>query len=413
MKLQLLAGPRLHDDRRFAKQLLTDLDDDGRLLALVVLVEDVEVVVSLLLEEATGPFSCGFPQSYSACPVADERVSVPGLRSFLGTRRAGRTAERYLVNIDEIPFLEEKHRVYSPSEMGIGGDAPKNYIEFASHEAIAKAPRREGPIECVTEYLIARIGRMLPLRVAVGSLVQLPPAAGAPAGSPPDVRFLSRVFLNRKAGEQLVHGSQLVARCFDIKEDSLSKEIDRSKEWSFYTIDLLNEVFCAANPAEEKNCRLRMAFGRMMAFDALIGANDRHPQNWGVIESAVEIAERRFAPIYDTARGLFWNSTEDDLAQNDRKGRASAIQRYAGHSYPLIGMTAEKRPNHFDVVAHMMNRGEPYRRAVREVVRAFSPDKVARMMHREFRRMVSRQRLEYIDGLLRYRRDTLKKVCGV
>lgn len=46
LKLHLPAGPRCHDDRRFAKQLLTDLDDDGQRLVLVVVVEDVEVVVS-------------------------------------------------------------------------------------------------------------------------------------------------------------------------------------------------------------------------------------------------------------------------------------------------------------------------------------------------------------------------------
>ena len=71
-----------------------------------------------------------------------------------------------------------------------------------AHAHIAKAPRKEGPIECVTEYLISRIGRHLPLSVAEGPLARLR-TGGAKFD---DVRFLSRQFLDRAAGEQLVHG---------------------------------------------------------------------------------------------------------------------------------------------------------------------------------------------------------------
>lgn len=144
----------------------------------------------------------------------------------------------------------------------------------------------------MTEYLISCLGKMLPLSVAEGGLCRLP----VQRGEPPDVRFLSRQFLNRAAGEQLVHGSQLVARCFEMGEMDLVGEIPKGKEWQFYTVDLIDDVLGTTARTKNDHERLRGGFARMMTFDALIGANDRHPQNWGVIESALAQGTLRFSP---------------------------------------------------------------------------------------------------------------------
>lgn len=335
-------------------------------------------------------------------------VRAPGMRSSLGTSGTGPS-----VNLDAIPFLEGDYEIQGPDKIAMIGDAPKDYIVFKTRGVerayIAKKPRMEGPIECVTEYLISLIGKSLPLRVAEGSLFQLP----RKPGQPPDVRFLSRQFLDRAAGEQLVHGSQLVARCFEMKEEELTKQLERGKEWSFYTIDLLDEVFRSTATGADAE-RLCAGFARMMAFDAIVGANDRHPQNWGVVENAVQAAARRFSPIFDTARGLFWNHSEQQLEAKDSTGRQAEIERYARRSAPLIGLVGpESQPNHFDVTEALVKRGEPYRTPIRQVVTAFNPDRVTRMLHKEFRRLLSRRRLEYIDGLLRYRHSALKRVCGL
>jgi hypothetical protein len=96
------------------------------------------------------------------------------------------------VNVDAIPFLEGDYDVFGVEKYGLIGDAPKDYVVYKTSQRpefafIAKKPRIEGPIECVTEYLIARIGASLPLRVAEGRLAQL-----RTGGTEPDVRFLSR-----------------------------------------------------------------------------------------------------------------------------------------------------------------------------------------------------------------------------
>jgi hypothetical protein len=86
--------------------------------------------------------------------------------------------------------------------------------------------------------------------------------------------------------------------------------------------------------------RLLDGFARMLAFDALIGANDRHAQNWGVIESAIiarqpHDSHRSSIPLVDcsgtTATRSSWagRPTADNgssLTLTDR-GRSSALMR--------------------------------------------------------------------------------------
>lgn len=311
------------------------------------------------------------------------------------------------VNTDAIPFLKGPYEVHGVEKYGLIGDAPKNYIVFPDRAFIAKKPRKEGPIECVTEYLIARIGRQLPLRVAEGGLVRLP----TPAGSPPDVRFLSRQFLNLADGDQLVHGAQLVATCFDIDQDGLFKEVDRGNEPEFFTVTLVADVLSSIATSVAEADALRAGFARMIAFDALVGANDRHAQNWGVVQNAAHEGRARvFSPIFDTARGLFWNHDESQLEAMDQKGRAAQVARYANRSAPLVGIDTAKKPNHFDVIAYMVARPH-FCTPVRQVIRAFEPDAVARLLHHEFKRLLSRRRLEYIDALLRFRHATLSRLA--
>ena len=304
--------------------------------------------------------------------------------------------------------MEGGFREAAVNEFALIGDAPKVYLISTTLGEklayIAKGPRREGPIECATEYLICCLGKPLPLRTAEGRLVRL-----RRQSDNRDVRFLSRQFLNREAGEQLVHGSELVARCFEIKGEELYREVPKGKEWSFYTVDLIDQVLQHAATHGEGD-QLRAAFARMMAFDALVGANDRHPQNWGVVTSARSVEPLRFSPIFDTARGLFWNHPDKRLEEWDKGGlRDRKIEQYAENSDPLIGLEQATKPNHFDVIAYMA--GDPrFRAPILQMLRAFSPDGAMRMLHVEFRRLMTRRRLEYIDALLRYRHARLKLV---
>jgi len=333
----------------------------------------------------------------------------------LGSCRTVRLLEQD-VNVAAIPVVTQPFRLLGPGEWSSLGDAPKDLVVFSGRRAfdqayIAKKPRCEGPRECATEYLISCIGKMLPLRIAKARLVRLP----VPPGAPSDVRHMSRFFLDLDAGEQIVHASQLAAKCFEMREEDLVREIppqDR-REWQFYSTTMVRDILAETDRGALPH--LLDAFARMLAFDALVGANDRHPQNWGVVQNAKVRTPPRFAPIFDTARGLFWNWSDARLRAAEGRGeRLSSIRRYADHSASLIGIDgARKQPSHFAVVEHVMLSGpDEFRRPIQQIVRAFSHRRFLAMLNRRFGRVFSPIRLAFVADLLRYRHGRLLSLVG-
>jgi hypothetical protein len=258
-------------------------------------------------------------------------------RGKLGVRRTARHIVDD-VDVSAIGRLPQPYESLGPDKFQIGGAAPKSLVVVASadterHAYIAKCPGKHGAREAVTEYLISCVARGLPLRVARGRLVRMPP----PPSVKCDVRFLSRYFLSKK-NQSLIHGVEIIARTFEMDAAELRSEVPkaRASDRQFFTVDLISGVLDSVGKDDDQRLALRADFARMMAFDALIGANDRHPENWGLVYDALHPEDFVFAPIYDTARGLFWNWSDERLAAEDRRGRQAAIQRYAHHSKPLI-----------------------------------------------------------------------------
>jgi len=339
------------------------------------------------------------------------------LRGEIGTRRVDRNLSED-VNVRAIPLLKGGYTVADVAAYAIVGEAPKDLVFFDGfrHAYIAKAPApwkkcrtrsQVGPLECVTEYMISRVGSHLPVKLAQARMVRLQTRNG----TQDDVRFMSRYFLQH-GQEQLVHGIELVAAAFDLAAADLERQIPPNQEREFYTVDMVNEVLeIYSRPSHELYCRLRDAFAKMMAFDALVGVNDRHPWNWGVITNVVSRdTQPRFSPIYDTARGLFWNHSDEELHGKDM---TRFVTEYAEGSRPLITYPGTGKRSHFDVIDYMVNgaMAASFGASVRCVVGAFDVDECRKCLHSEFRNVVSRERLKYVDELLRYRHGRLTSIC--
>ena len=248
------------------------------------------------------------------------------------------TPSRVEVNIRAIPLLKPGGwRLLSVGEVPLVGTVPKDYLAYgapplsrkaggrdsvslASSGFIAKKGRfRADARECVTEEIISKIGAMLPVRMARSRLVRV---------AKDDVRFLSRDFVDVER-ERLRHGVELAATYFGATPDEVAATFqlaDRQQERQFYTVEhmltILEELY------REDSQQLALDFVKMLAFDAFIGAPDRHGMNWGVLEPRRPGPFRvRFAPIFDTARGLFVNHSDEDLALHSRASRARAVHR--------------------------------------------------------------------------------------
>jgi HipA-like C-terminal domain len=99
-------------------------------------------------------------------------------------------------------------------------------------------------------------------------------------------------------------------------------------------------------------------FVKMLVFDALIGNNDRHLYNWGLLAHSVKKGIVGFSPVYDTARGLFWNITDKDL--QTYISYPTKIDKYIANSRPKIGWEGEIRLNHFQFIEGIIAKYPEY-----------------------------------------------------
>ncbi|MDA4132077.1 MAG: HipA domain-containing protein, partial [Thaumarchaeota archaeon] len=276
---------------------------------------------------------------------------------------------------------------------------------------IAKQPRLYGPRECVTEEIISLIGRQLPLKVAKSKLVRLP----TPRGTGPDVRFMSRSFLAR-GQTSLKHGIELVADYLGASSQEMYDTFNlgqRTHERGFYTLEMILDVLKSLGRSDEERLGLQESFGRMIAFDALIGAPDRHAQNWGVVENVSDPrAPRRFAPHFDTSRGLFVDHSDDRILTAERNlTKMELVERYARRSKPIFGCGGPATVNHFDLIEHAVSKLRPALRGpISQVILAFDPRDTATLLERRVGRIISPLRMSYILNLLNLRHQTLVQI---
>src|SRR5690554_6907622 len=97
----------------------------------------------------------------------------------------------------------------------------------------------------------------------------------------------------------------------------------------------------------------------MIIFDALVGNNDRHFYNWGIITTLRKSSGKaRLSPIYDSARGLSWNFNELTINKylEGRKSNGKQFDNYIYKACPRISIEGNSEINHFDLVRYLKKK---------------------------------------------------------
>jgi hypothetical protein len=146
----------------------------------------------------------------------------------------------------------------------------------------------------------------------------------------------------------------------------------------------------------------------MILFDAVIGNNDRHYYNWGVIQSLDRGKPVRFAPIYDTARGLLWNTEDENVVslQQDKNHWRAFKAKYLNNSKPKIGWDGSDDLNHFEllerIVQHHLSKQD-----LKKFLNQENLQTAQNVIDSEFGNLFSPGRKELIKELLQERFNTL------
>lgn len=297
----------------------------------------------------------------------------------------------------------------------ITGDQPKQFIrvytfkpDTAQRKAryttwplyIAKTAEKWYPTESITEHLLNRIGEVWGMPMAKSRLVW---ANG-------QVRFLSLYFLE-EGNEELTHGADILAGFFNNDRRFIDEIEQQRREREFISVQIFEQAVKYIFP--DHHAPLFHDFVKMLLFDALVGNNDRHFWNYGIIRDLTGRRLPRFSPIYDSARGLFWNMQEKELVSlhADKHRREAKLQSYVRKSQPKLSWDGVPNITHIDMVRRIADMELGVSRA--EVKTFYDPIRLTAcfaMIDREFTGLFSPERLDMIKRCLRLRIEEINKV---
>ncbi len=259
-----------------------------------------------------------------------------------------------IINEHLIPLLKEKD--YVVKDYRLDGDAPKQFIKayFYVEDStvkkssssswlpyIAKTAEKWYPHESIIEYMINRIGQVLGLNMNEIKLVN---ANG-------QIRFLSKYFLNKN--EKLIHGAEICGE--HLGDMLLAEEIAKHKPTSreLFNFEFIKDSIRSVFPQCFENLLIELV--KMIVFDALAGNNDRHFYNWGVIDTKKKTSKLpTFSPVYDSARGLMWNYSDENIKKIYKQG-GKKIVTYVEEACPRISIEENKQANHFQLIDLVKN----------------------------------------------------------
>ena len=307
----------------------------------------------------------------------------------------------------------KKHNYFIIKDIAITGDAPKDFIRYYSFGKglknnsntwplyIAKHGHKHYPVEAITEHLLNRIGEEFGFTMAESGL-------GWFGGQ---IRFLSKYFLNKPCEQTLQHGADLYSGYLNNDKDFV-EEVERNNQSpDFFTVQFTETTLKYFFPDDYE--RLFNEFLKLLILDALIGNNDRHFYNWGIITNISGKEKPIFSPIYDTARGLFWNEHEDKLKRilQDKNRLPQFIMSYAKNSVPKIGWEGFRKLNHFDLVENISKVPNLSNdKIIRNIFENNLVENVIKMIDFEFEEILSNDRRTLIKLCLQYRYDELQKM---
>lgn len=321
--------------------------------------------------------------------------------------------DAHRLDVRGVPVIKQRDYFVDDS-VSVDGDAPKKFIgvydyELLDHKRrlnhknwiryIAKTGHKWYPIESITELLMNRLGTIFGLKMAESRIAMI--------GG--ELRFLSRYFLH--SYEELVHGADILAGYLN-ETTRYVEEVDEQKMTrDLFTLQVIEEA--VGNLFLHQRDDIMHELSKLVIFDALVGNNDRHFFNWGVIRSVKSSFQPFFAPVYDTARGLFWNYSESKLKDIVEVNRTteSHIVKYCKESRPKIGWEGDKNPNHFQIFKEIYsNEFHISKDEIRSMLDMSVLESMKKEVKDNFQPLMSVNRVTMICKCLEFRFNELKKI---
>lgn len=294
----------------------------------------------------------------------------------------------------------------------VGGDAPKDLIKLYTYgdakkadkktwkKHIAKIGHKWYPNESITEHFLTIIGKCFGVKIANSKIIIAEDI----------IRYLSEHF--HKDDQTLNHGANILSRYFEEKDNQWIDDLDRNKALKS-TIDVEKVLEAIKNIFPNEHLEIFNCFFHMILFDALTGNNDRHYYNWGVITHIKNKHKPYFSPIYDSARGLLWNLSDEkvlslhkELKNPDNKQLAN----YVNKSVPKISVPNNDKCNHFELIEYLTSKNYFNDEHKRVWTDQSLLDEVIKKLYNDFDLLFIRERKILIQHILELRFKKIKEI---
>lgn len=206
-----------------------------------------------------------------------------------------------LLDVRKVPIVK-RECYFVDDSVSVDGDVPKKFIGVYDYKLLAPKHKRNHknwiryiaktghkwyPIESVTELMMNMLGTIFELNMADSKIAMI-------GGQ---LRFLCRYFLS-PSKEELVHGADILAGYLN-ESTRYIEEVDEQKMTrELFTLQVI-EMSVANMFLYQKN-DIMHELSKLIIFDVVIGNNDRHFFNWGVIRLIENRFQPFFSPVYDT-----------------------------------------------------------------------------------------------------------------
>ncbi|TCD10575.1 hypothetical protein EZ449_09530 [Pedobacter frigidisoli] len=308
-------------------------------------------------------------------------------------------------------YVAKSHQVVVLSET-VGGDAPKDLIRLYVYKEgkksntktwkkyIAKIGHKWYPNESITEHFLTVLGQSFDISIANSKLIF----------AEDYVRYLSQHF---HSDEQLLsHGANILTSYLNEPNTEWIDELDRNNKLKG-EINIEDVLFALRKVFHDDADEIIDSFLHMILFDALSGNNDRHYYNWGVISHIKNHHKPYFSPIYDTARGLLWNYSDEkvislykELASNDK----IQLTKYVINSVPKISVPNNAKCNHFDLINHLHQNSCFNAAHIKVWTDRNKLDLILNKLHKNFSNLFIKERIKVIDYVLTNRFEKISKI---
>lgn len=174
-----------------------------------------------------------------------------------------------------------------------------------------------------------------------------------------------------------------------------------------------NEYYTVSNikkTLDEIDKSLFQGFIRIMVFDALIGEQDRHEENWGITEKNGKCS---ISPLYDNGDSLLREFKNKDMLKKFQNGEKD-FDAYINRSKTLIYKEdKKKRYKHFELIDFLNKNYHEIVKTEIDNLNKLADNDIDLIVNRIPSELLTNGQKEYIICYLRKRRDILlNKIKG-